>query len=131
MGERATFLKAARGRGWPRSLIVALSSLLTTAIVACGGGNDLPGGAGSYGGESGQGGVPPIVPCTDGEARACSITLGLHGDVLSCYEGTQRCEAGVWGACTDGTTLERRYTASEPGARPQSIGGATVCDNNP
>jgi len=53
-------------------------------------------------GELGSEPLPNLVPtpsCTEGATEACSLTLGEHAGVLSCYEGTHTCVNGQFGAC--------------------------------
>jgi hypothetical protein len=72
------------------------------------------------------------TPCTDGASKKCGITIGEHEGVLTCYEGTQICNAGTWSACGDGEVVSRagggdRGTASSP----QAFGPPSPCSNNP
>ncbi len=68
-------------------------------------------------------------PCEDGASRACGVTVGQQGDVLTCFEGTQTCAGGVWGECTDGELVERRW---DPGqVSPEALSPPSPCVNNP
>lgn len=42
--------------------------------------------------------------CADGEVRHCSVILGEHNGVVSCFSGEQRCDRGVWSICGEVTT---------------------------
>src|SRR4029079_6380413 len=104
---------ALRGaRFWLNAALLSAVSAVAAA-VACSGGSDLPSGIdpGGTGGALGSGGTGGMDagPCTDSETRTCSVTLGLHGNILDCFDGIQTCSAGVWGACTDGTTSQRHF----------------------
>lgn len=100
--------------------------------TASGTGGDGGGGAGG-GGEGGAGGGEP---CADGDTRACKVSLGTHGNVTSCFQGEQRCEAGAWGPCAepsapppppqklpDGTVVPDQHT--------RSLSNATACNTDP
>ncbi len=41
-----------------------------------------------------------VLPCTEGDARACQVTLGVHDGVKSCVIGVETCAGGQWGPCT-------------------------------
>jgi hypothetical protein len=60
-------------------------------------------------------------PCTDGDTQECSIILGVHNDIVSCFHGVQACTDGVWGMCTDGMQIE---VASED--LPGIVGSGSV-----
>ncbi len=106
-----------------------LSGLLLFA--ACGGAEDAPGLTGLEG--TGSGGAKPGSPCDEGAAQACSLTLGRHGNVLSCYHGTQACENGVWQECGGGTLTEQAAPAylTTPGVRQFALGDPVDCTDNP
>lgn len=67
------------------------------------------------------GGTGPSEPtssstCVDGESRCCQLPVKSTADTVSCFRGTQVCNAGVWGPCEMGTvSLERRVNVI-PGA---------------
>lgn len=81
-------------------------------VVGCGDLHDDPHGYTDpmgVGGGDGEGGSDstgsqPMAPCDDGATRACRNELGVHGQVKSCFTGTQTCQAGVWGNCIAGAT---------------------------
>ncbi len=74
--------------------------------------------------------------CVEGAVTACSLELGEHAGVISCYEGTRVCEAGSFGPCGNGEAFEldkSRVEAAQKSASLSSlaIGGASNCLNNP
>lgn len=81
--------------------------------------------------------------CSEGKVETCSLTLGEHDGLISCYEGTRSCQGGVFGACENGHpfTLDRGTPSRPPVAGPGSEGqraslhplalSATECLNNP
>lgn len=85
--------------------------------------------------------------CAEGSSESCSITLGEHAGVISCYEGTRTCRDGRFGACENGYefTLEQSsrdqstQSTLDPGAsagddsnlRQLSLSLPTTCQNNP
>jgi hypothetical protein len=94
--------------------LVSMLSLLAFApfSVACAPEEERPRPPGSGSSER-DGGVPPpprtdfrTGPCTDGDSKECSIILGVHNDIVSCFHGTQVCNDGVWGPCADGEVIE-------------------------
>jgi hypothetical protein len=98
-----------RTRALSRPIALALW-LASVALAACSG-NDparttppLPPLA-----ELGSGPLPSlgVLPsCTEGATEECSLTLGDHGGVLSCYEGTRTCVNGQFGACQNGHAFD-------------------------
>jgi hypothetical protein len=48
----------------------------------------------------------PSAACVDGATRTCTVKLGEHNGVVSCFRGEQVCMEGTWGPCED---------ADEPG----------------
>ena len=83
------------------------------------------------GGNGGQGGG---VGCSEGATRDCSVTVGEHVGVLTCLEGTQTCEDGEWGPCSD---MQRNMRPAPPPAARQSnvfvksLSSAVDCLANP
>lgn len=101
-------------------------------FAACGGQDDAPGLVGFESG--GTGGTRTSgESCEDGASQDCSITLGRHGNVLSCYHGTQVCVDGVWQACSNGSVKEQAAPSflSEPGLMPLALSDAADCEDNP
>lgn len=41
----------------------------------------------------------PSAACIEGVQRPCKIVLSKHGDVTTCFAGSQTCAGGAWGAC--------------------------------
>ncbi len=71
----------------------------------------------------------------EGAVETCSITLGEHAGVISCYEGTRSCEGGAFGACGNGHTFELNQSDGDvlpasAGLRPLAS-AAVDCANNP
>jgi hypothetical protein len=149
--DRGTYRTARVGAAplcsvWQRSLLArgwALSALLSL-LAACSSASDDPL-AGPLSDTSSASSDGPVLEagCSEGQTESCALTLGEHDGMLSCYEGTRSCRAGVFGACENGHgfTLERSavnqgpgpHLASPPGAslRPLSLSNATDCLNNP
>jgi hypothetical protein len=72
------------------------------------------------------------TPCVDGASQKCAITIGEHEGVLTCYEGSQTCNAGTWGACSDGTVVSRPGRDNRgPGSSTQAFSPPSPCSNNP
>lgn len=68
----------------------------------------------------GQGSTPPgtlppvgAAPCESGATRGCSVTVGEHNGVLTCYRGSQLCVEGRWSACSGGTLSAMSGTGQE------------------
>ena len=106
----------------------AIGAVGLAAAVGCSGDDSLkgldPGGNPTFDG-GGSGG-----PCSpDGETRDCTVTIGQQGDVLTCLEGTQTCEGGIWGECTDGTIVQKKWVSGERGIL--SLSPPAPCVNNP
>lgn len=58
------------------------------------------------------------------------MTLARHGNVASCFKGTQLCLAGVWGECTDGV-LSEEILADESKFSALALSQPEQCRNNP
>jgi len=101
-------------------------------FAACSGGDDTPGLTG-FDGPTGSGGAKPGSPCDEGQVQDCSLTLGKHGNVLSCYHGTQACADGVWQECADGSLTEQAAPAwlGAPGLHPAALTDPVDCTDNP
>jgi hypothetical protein len=72
--------------------------------------------------------------CVEGAVETCSIELGTHEGIISCYEGSRTCLGGSFGACTDGRSFEvtaAREAASSPQLHPLAFSTASDCVNNP
>lgn len=97
-----------------------------------GGGGE--GGAGGDGGDGGDGGQGGGTACPENATRDCSVTLGQHGDVLSCFEGVQTCKGGQWGPCADGEEVAKPAPPprkSGATAQVKSLSSPVDCGNNP
>ena len=81
--------------------------------------------------------VPPATgPCKIGETRGCSVTIGVHDGVLSCFEGTQTCKTGTWESCTDGNIQSYKqpsWVKPGPATGPSFLALSTAgpCASNP
>jgi hypothetical protein len=111
-------------------LLVGLLGCAAALPIGCSddGGLDA---AGFDGGSGGVGGVA-TGPCETGETRKCGIKLAQHDDIVTCYLGTQSCNAGTWGECTDGSQVTKSVVAP-PGVGPGSgsMNFLGNCANNP
>jgi hypothetical protein len=76
---------------------------------------------------------PGAPPCVDGTIESCSITLGEHDGILSCYEGKRACAGGRFGECQDGRYFELEHAAVESGSGASllSISDPALCATNP
>jgi hypothetical protein len=89
-------------------------------------------------------------PCAvDGAERECHVQLAEHGNVRTCFTGTQTCNAGLWSACgsggmqtlssvrlPDGVVGADSPPTQQPGAlKPASIStgsaDSSACTSNP
>jgi hypothetical protein len=52
-----------------------------------------------------------LTACSDGSTRSCSVILGEHNGVLSCFYGSQICFGGSWSPCGNGETIEIHESA--------------------
>lgn len=96
-------------------VLVALACALA---LGCSGSTETPAHYdGSAGGADGSDG-PSTPPCNHGAQKTCSVTTILASGVKSCWQGTQTCENGVWGACQD-------LPEPAPGAAGADNGAAT------
>jgi hypothetical protein len=55
----------------------------------------------------------------------------VHGEIVSCYVGTQACEDSTWGACEEGLVVSHYAPEIAGRLRPRSITDQTNCDYNP
>ncbi|HWO14338.1 MAG TPA: C-type lectin domain-containing protein, partial [Polyangiaceae bacterium] len=73
--------------------------------------------------------------CVDGAVEPCTLVLGEHGGIVSCYEGVRSCAGGSFGACSDGHAFEVERgdpaLAGAPGLRPLAFSAAVDCTDNP
>lgn len=73
------------------------------------------------------------VACVEGETEPCSVMLGEHAGIVSCYEGTRTCRGGVFGVCEDG----RQFEVTSPAAPAShdlgllALSDPSGCTNNP
>jgi len=105
------------------SALLTFFALVAIFITGCGPGEDTHSGISGTGGSGGQGGGGSGggPPCSPGATRDCHITLGQHNNVLSCFDGVQTCNDGVWSACEG-------QSANHPKPPPPP---AMACVNNP
>ncbi len=80
-----------------------------------------------------EGGTPRKIgaPCDAGQSQACSITLSQKAGVLECYHGTQTCEDGRWGACSEGVVTEQAALAAPHGLQQLALSEPADCESNP
>lgn len=99
---------------------------ITVLVAAC---SESPPPAASVG----LSGKPRPVgsPCDDGDSQPCSITVSEKAGVLECYHGTQTCDDGKWGACSNGVVTEQAALAAPPGVRALALSDPEDCVNNP
>lgn len=111
-------------------LLVGLAGCTAALPIGCSDDSGLDA-AGFDGGSGGVGGVA-TGPCETGETRKCGIKLAQHDDIVTCYLGTQSCNAGTWGECTDGSQVTKSV-AAPPGVGPGSgaMNFLGNCANNP
>jgi hypothetical protein len=102
-------------------------ALLGGAAAACGVDDPPFAGPGAGTGANGQGGGT-VGPCSDGATRECHVTIGEHNGVLTCYYGTQSCEDGSWGQCTDGAVVNKKKSGEW---QAKSYSQPAACQNNP
>ena len=112
---------------WPT--ISVLAALGISVAVACSTGTEELGAGPSSLGAS----TVPEGPCDPGTTRECGITLGVQGDVVACYVGTQRCSDGDWGACEEGAVFSHYAPeiAGRSGLRPRQLSDPIDCVSNP
>lgn len=120
--ERMSLIKA--------GLLLALAGGMASLPVGCSD-DKLPNAGYDNDGGGGFGGVA-TGPCDDGASRKCGIKLAQHDDIVTCYMGTQTCQNGTWGECTDGTQTMKSISAP-PGVGPGSsaMNALGNCVNNP
>lgn len=62
----------------------------------------------------------------------CGVTLSQGEEFMSCYRGTQRCDAGKWGPCEDGEITEEplpTYGEDDPwNRRPSALSTPERCN---
>jgi hypothetical protein len=103
-------------------------------IIGCSSKPDLPPMAGgNLLTPAGSSSSTALQSCEEvGSTRSCSKTLERHGEILSCYHGTQTCIGGVWSDCLDGTVvLQSAPATSNGGERLLSISKSQACGDNP
>jgi len=76
-------------------------TLLASLLLGCASGHDAPGMAHGNATSSERDGSTSST-CDEGQTRKCTRTLSQHGNVLSCYYGTQTCRDAEWSACEQG-----------------------------
>jgi hypothetical protein len=131
----ATVRICAPARPWPGRATGLLLGLAGVLALAAGCSDDDPPRQAFLGVPGPRGGTE-AAPCESGSTQCCIVTLGVHGSVLICYEGTQTCVDGQWGECTDGTVTEVPVSetawAAGPGTtQPQAYSEPTGCIDNP
>lgn len=71
--------------------------------------------------------------CPEGALRECHVTLGIEPDRIACYDGTQRCDSGVWSPCADGRERQfaRALGAAVGGGGLLALSAPQECVGNP
>src|SRR5690242_91348 len=112
---------------------LALLPLALAAAASCGMEDRVLPPPLGQGGSSTSAGAGSSTVCTEGATRDCHITIAHHGDVLTCYAGTQTCSDGRWGMCTGGTVSNYKVPPGEAQGSPQAFifSDAGPCMNNP
>ena len=123
--ERMSLVKA--------GFLLGFAGLVAALPVGCSDDGSLPG-ATFDGGSGGGGGIGGVAtgPCDEGDSRKCGIELAKHGDIVTCYAGTQTCSGGVWGECGGGEQFTKDVSAP-PGVGPASspMNSLGNCVGNP
>lgn len=76
-------------------------------------------------------------PCEAGAEHHCSATLNQANGAITCWEGKQVCEDGVWGPCLGELTVRaepsglRQSTMDAQQFAPLSLSTPVPCENNP
>ncbi len=76
------------------------------------------GGEGGTAGGGGEGGGE----CSEGATRDCSVKLGEHDGVVSCFYGVETCTNGEWGLC-EKSEEEPKAPAPQPAANGANTNG--------
>ena len=95
-----------------------------------GAGGTGEGGSGQGGGDGGSGGAPAV--CQEGQKKTCTVQLGEHNGVKSCFKGVHVCQNGAWSPCQEDKTPFAPGGASSE--KPSPLGSNDVlanCTNNP
>ncbi len=74
-----------------------------------------------------------VGPCEPGAERACGVTLEQANGIVTCFEGTQTCDAGVWGECQGERVVKRPDPTSQRYAdhyRALALSVPAVCVGN-
>src|SRR5688572_4510863 len=98
-----------------RCIAYTIASAL--ALTACGESNSAEDGLSALpaGSSPGAWNPPPGTSCEEGTSEPCSLMLGEHDGIVSCYEGTRTCRAGVFSECENGRHFEvARTEAAQP-----------------
>ena len=89
-----------------------------------------------------EGGVGPgnnSGPCVEGTTQPCGKEFRQDDNFIYCYEGTQTCQGGTFGACSDGSVLSvskesldtTHLIASSPqGVHTLALGSPGLCPPN-
>ena len=122
-------------RSWLPIMTVA-SALLLVCVHGCG--SDQPSAA--VPGNSGFSGVQTGACSNEGETAPCHSVIGQHDGYVDCFNATQTCTNGTWGACgaLGGTVSTHAYTPKLDSAGPDdgslstlSLSTPTACVTNP
>ncbi len=110
---------------FPFFFLLAAVSLMASACDS--GERALPGGLD----DDSPGDAIEYEPCDEGDTRDCHLTLSQHNGILSCYVGTQTCEASGWGGCLDGDIVSRPMPDLEADKSLLTVTQTSVCVDNP
>ena len=117
------------------SILGAALAAALVAVVACGsdGNPAASDGAGAGGGGSCAG---PACSCTEGTIQPCGKEFRQDDNFIYCFEGTQTCQGGTFGACSDGRVLSvskqsadtsHLVASSTQGVRTLALGSPGLC----
>lgn len=111
-------------RSLARPFVVTVAAVgLPSAVVVAGCGTDKPDGSGgnTVGSSSGNPGTGADSCATDGEKRACHLSVGSNHGFQSCFYGSQVCLNGSWSSCSD--SPDGTIVNSLPGLQGQALAG--------
>ncbi len=106
----ASMHRSTRRAKWKVGAFVAVA--IATLVAACG--NSAPPVEGTANNPTADGSLvacnaahpQPSCPCSpDGATVPCGELKGTNGGFATCAQGTMTCTAGIWGPCSDVTTM--------------------------
>jgi len=69
-------------------------------------------------------------PCEDGAERACGQLLAVQGRVVTCREGTERCQGGSWTGCSGAALTAFALPVDAAGLGARALGEPEPCASN-